>query len=76
MGKGLAIFGLLLIIVGILPIILPMIGMGQYVMYFSLNTYIQGFSYSLALTPEIVLTEMMLILLGVGILFLIIGALR
>jgi hypothetical protein len=75
MGKGLAIFGLLLIIVGILPIILPMVGMSQYVMYFSLSTYISGFSYSLMLAGY-EFTELMLILLGLGVLFLIIGALR
>lgn len=75
MGKGLAIFGLLLIIVGILPIILPMVGMSQYVMYFSLGTYISGFSYSLMLAGY-EFTELMLILLGLGVLFLIIGALR
>jgi len=75
MGKGLAIFGLLLIIVGILPIILPMINMGEYVMYFSLSTYIAGFSYSLELAG-LVFTELMLILLGVGVLFLIIGAIK
>jgi len=75
MGKGLAIFGLLLIIVGILPIILPMIEMSQYIMYFSLSYYVPGFSYSLMLAGY-EFTELMLILLGVGVLFLIIGALR
>ena len=75
MGKGLAILGLLLIIVGILPIILPMVGMSQYVMYFSLSNYISGFSYSIMLAGY-EFTELMLILLGVGVLFLIIGAIR
>ena len=75
MGKGLAIFGLLLIIVGILPIILPMVGFAQYVVYFSLSYYGIPFTYSLMLAGY-PFTEMMLILLGVGFLFLIIGALR
>ncbi|MGY5872829.1 MAG: hypothetical protein RTV72_11325 [Candidatus Thorarchaeota archaeon] len=75
MGKGLAIFGLLLIIVGILPIIFPLIGLDAYIAYFSLEYYITGFSYSLFLgTYEF--TELMLILIGVGALFLIIGAIK
>ena len=75
MGKGLAIFGLLLIIVGILPIIFPMIGLDAYVAYFSLSNYISGFSYSL-MVGTFEFTELMLILIGVGFLFLVIGALR
>ena len=76
MGKGLAIFGLLLIIVGILPIIFTIIGgFDAYIAYFSLSTYIAGFSYSLELAG-FVFTELMLILLGVGVLFLIIGAIK
>jgi uncharacterized membrane protein HdeD (DUF308 family) len=69
MGKALAILGLLLIIVGILPIILPMVGFAQYASYFYLGIY------SLMVgTYE--LSELMLILIGVGFLFLVIGALR
>jgi len=69
MGKALAILGLLLIIVGILPIILPMVGFAQYAAYFYLGYY------SLMVgTYE--LSELMLILIGVGFLFLIIGALK
>jgi hypothetical protein len=75
MGKGLAIFGLLLIIVGILPIILPMVGFAQYVVYFSLSYYGIAFSYSLPIAGY-VFTELMLILIGVGFLFLVIGALK
>ena len=75
MGKGLAIFGLLLIIVGILPIIFPMIGLDAYVAYFSLSQYIAGFSYTL-MVGTFEFTELMLILIGVGFLFLIIGALK
>ncbi len=68
MGKGLAIFGLLLIIVGVLPLIMPMIGLTAYVGYFDLGFYsliVAGYE----------LTELMLILIGVGFLFLVIGAL-
>jgi hypothetical protein len=75
MGKGLAIFGLLLIIVGILPIIFPMIGFDAYVAYFSLGYYIPSISYSLMLAGY-EFTELMLILLGVGALLLIIGAIK
>jgi hypothetical protein len=70
MGKGLVILGLLLIIVGILPIILPMIaGFEAYAAYFYLGYYtlpLAGYDFS----------ELMLILIGVGVLFLIIGAVK
>jgi hypothetical protein len=69
MGKGLAILGLLLIIVGILPIILPMIGYGAYAAYFYLGYYslpLAGYDFS----------ELMLILLGLGVILLIVGALK
>ncbi|RDE15670.1 MAG: hypothetical protein C4K48_03575 [Candidatus Thorarchaeota archaeon] len=68
MGKGLAIFGLLLIIVGVLPLIMPMISLGAYVSYFYLGYYTLNVAGYL-------LSELMLILIGVGFLFLIIGAL-
>jgi len=52
-----------------LPIILPMVGFAQYAAYFYLGYY------SLMVgTYE--LSELMLILIGVGFLFLIIGALK
>jgi hypothetical protein len=70
MGKGLALFGLILIIVGILPLFMPLIGMGQYAPYFFL-----GF-YELALTPDYIFSELMLILLGLGVVLLIVGAIR
>ncbi|MBE0527202.1 hypothetical protein E4H12_14740 [Candidatus Thorarchaeota archaeon] len=69
MGKALAILGLLLMIVGILPLILPMIGYGAYASYFFLGIYsldLAGYLFS----------ELMLILLIVGFLMLIIGALK
>lgn len=75
MGKGLAIFGLLLIIVGILPIIFPMVGLDAYVQYFSLSYFIPAISYEITLAGY-VFTELMLILIGLGVLFLLIGALK
>ena len=77
MGKGLAILGLLLIIVGILPIILPMLGFAHYlyIAFFQLSTYIPGFGYSTDIAGYL-FTDVMLILIGVGVLFLISGALR
>lgn len=75
MGKGLAIFGLLLIIIGILPLIFPMIGLDAYVMYFSLGTYIQGVSYTLPIAGYN-FTEIMLALIGLGVILLIIGAIK
>ena len=68
MGKGLALFGLILIIVGILPLFMPMIGLGQFVTYFyMLNIYtldLAGYLFS----------ELMLILLGLGVVLLLVGA--
>ncbi|MFW9768075.1 MAG: hypothetical protein ACFFF9_14240 [Candidatus Thorarchaeota archaeon] len=70
MGKGLALFGLILIIVAILPLFMPMIGLGQFVDYFyMLNIYtltLAGYDFS----------ELMLILLGLGVILLIVGAVR
>lgn len=70
MGKGLAILGLILIIVGILPLFMPMIGMGQFVDYF----FILGL-YEIDLMGY-VFSELMLILLGLGVVLLIAGAVR
>lgn len=69
MGKGLAILGLLLIIVGIIPLILPMIGYAAYADYFFLGIYqldLAGYAFS----------ELMLILLGLGVILLIVGAVK
>jgi hypothetical protein len=71
MGKGLALFGLILIIVGILPFFMPMIMLGEYVQYF----YMLGI-FEFALTPDFVFSELMLILLGLGVVLLIVGAAR
>ena len=70
MGKGLALFGLILIIIGILPLFMPMIGLGMYVDYFfMLNLYsieLVGYMFS----------ELMLILIILGVILLIAGAVR
>ena len=69
MGKGLALFGLILIIVGLLPIILPMLGITAYSSYFFLGFYsimLGGYNFS----------ELMLILIVLGVIFLIAGAVR
>jgi hypothetical protein len=47
---------------------MPMIGLGAYAGYFNLGIY------SLTLSADIVLTELMLILLGLGVVLLIVGA--
>ena len=72
MGKGAAILGLILIIIGILPIILPMLGMGleQYATYFYMLDI-----YSLDIGGY-VFSELMLILIGLGVVLLIVGAVR
>ena len=72
MGKGLALLGLILIIVGLLPIILqliniPMPALTDY--FFILGLYeleLAGFIFS----------ELMLILIGLGVVLLIVGALK
>jgi len=70
MGKGLALFGLILIIIGILPLLMPMIGLGAYVDYF----FILGL-YQLDLAGYI-FSELMLILIVLGVLLLIVGAVK
>jgi hypothetical protein len=70
MGKGLALFGLILIIIGILPLFMPMIGLGQFVDYF----FILGL-YEIDLMGYL-FSELMLILLGLGVVLLIVGAVR
>ena len=71
MGKGLALFGLILIIIGILPLFMPMIGLGQFVDYF----YIRLFMDPIDLAGYL-FSEIMLILLGLGVVLLIVGAAR
>ena len=71
MGKGLALLGLILIIIGILPLFMPMIGLGTFVDYFHmLNLFgpfmLAGYEF----------TDIMLILIGLGAVLLIVGAVR
>ena len=70
MGKGLALFGLILIIIGILPLFMPMIGLGAFVDYF----FILGL-YEITLAGFL-FSELMLILIGLGVVLLIVGAVR
>lgn len=70
MGKGLALFGLILIILGILPLFMPLIGLGAYVEYFFMLAL---FEINLA---GYLFSELMLILLGLGVVLLIVGAVR
>jgi len=70
MGKGLALFGLILIIVGLLPIILPMVGITALTSYF----FILGL-YQIELAGFI-FSELMLILIGLGVVLLIVGAVK
>jgi hypothetical protein len=69
MGKGAAILGLILIIIGILPILLPMINLAEYVAYFPTFGLIEPIAFG-----GFEFTDFMLILIGVGIILLIIGA--
>ncbi len=73
MGKALAIFGLILIVVGLLPVIfsaLSITGFEQYIAYFyMLNIYqiqLAGYLFS----------EIMLGLIGLGVILLIVGAIK
>jgi hypothetical protein len=72
MGKGMALLGLILIIVGLLPVILGLAGLSVPVitdLFNMLNLY----SIELA---GYLFTEIMLILIVLGVLLLIIGAAR
>jgi len=68
MGKALALLGLVMMILGVLPLILPLLG-STFGASFYLGIYsimILGYEFS----------ELMLILLIVGFLLLVIGAFR
>ena len=71
MGKGLALFGLILIIVGLLPIILPMVGVTMLNEYFFMLNLIAPIDIGGYLFSDI-----MLILIGLGVILLIVGAVR
>ena len=67
MRKGILILGLILLIVGFLPIILQLIGFGMYAVYFYLGFYtlwVAAFGFS----------ELMLILIVLGVILIIVGA--
>ena len=71
MGKGIALLGLILIIVGILPILLDMLALlPEIAAYFYMLDI-----YSLTLGGY-VFSELMLILLGLGVILLIVGAIK
>jgi len=70
MSKAIAIVGLILLIVGIIPIILPWIGLGMYAAYFHLGIY------SLVIPGLFTLSELMLILIILGVILLIVGAVK
>jgi len=73
MGKGAALLGLILIIVGLLPIIATfLVGTVDLSM---ITSYMDLGIYSLPLAGY-VFTEVMLALLGIGVLLLIIGAVK
>jgi hypothetical protein len=72
MGKGMALLGLILIIVGLLPIIFQLIGF-SYPMITELF-YMLGL-YEIELVGYI-FTDIMLILIVLGVLILIVGATR
>ena len=67
MRKGILILGLILLIVGFIPIILQLVGFGVYAAYFYLGFYnlvVAGFVFS----------ELMLILIILGLILIIVGA--
>jgi len=69
MGKAVAILGLLLMIAGFIPLILPMVGLPQYAAYFYLGIFeytLLGYTFS----------EVMIALIGLGLILLIIGAVK
>ncbi|MHA2020993.1 MAG: hypothetical protein ACW98J_10325 [Candidatus Thorarchaeota archaeon] len=72
MGKGMALLGLILIIFGLLPVILGLAGLSVPVIT-DLFTMLNLYSIELA---GYVFTEIMLILIVLGVLLLIIGAAR
>ncbi|TFF91774.1 hypothetical protein EU545_02960 [Candidatus Thorarchaeota archaeon] len=73
MGKGLAILGLLLIVVGLLPILATFLT--AYVDLSMILVYFNQGIYSLELAGY-VFTEVMLALIGLGVILLIVGAVK
>ncbi len=77
MGKGAAILGLLLIIVGLLPLWASFV-MPYLVGIFDLNILLVYFDQGIFSLPlaGYVFTEVMLALVGIGALLLIVGAVK
>ncbi len=73
MGKAIALLGILLIIVGLLPIIATFLT--AYVDLGSILVYFDQGIYSISLGGY-VFTEVMLGLVGLGVILLIVGALK
>ena len=72
MGKGAALLGLILIILGVLPILNTMF-LAAYIDLSMILAYFDFGIYSLPLAG-FVFTEVMLILLGLGVVLLLVGA--
>lgn len=74
MGKGAALLGLILIIVGLLPILNTLI-LGAYIDLSMILSYFNQGIYSIDLAGYL-FTEVMLILVGLGVVLLLVGALK
>ncbi|MFW9888217.1 MAG: hypothetical protein ACFFER_08550 [Candidatus Thorarchaeota archaeon] len=73
MGKGMALLGLILIIIGLLPVIFDLVGFSYPMITDLFNMLGPAFSIELGMY---VFTDIMLILIILGVLILIIGATR
>ena len=74
MGKGAALLGLILIIVGLLPILNTMF-LSAYIDLSMILSYFNQGIYSIDLAGYL-FTEVMLILVGLGVVLLLVGALK
>ncbi len=74
MGKGAALLGLILIIVGLLPILNTLI-LSAYIDLSMILSYFNQGIYSIDLAGYL-FTEVMLALVGIGVVLLLIGALK
>ena len=74
MGKGAALLGLILIIVGLLPILNTMF-LSAYIDLSMILSYFNQGIYSIDLAGYL-FTEVMLALVGIGVVLLLIGALK
>jgi hypothetical protein len=69
MNKGLIILGLIALIIGVLPILLQLTGYGPYAAFWSFHLYE-------VIIGGILITDIMLILIAVGVISLILGAVK